>query len=132
MAPSDAGMFEPDREYSARPTAELEGAAATPTVSVVTRARSILELGRRAVTHRELTEDLLSWASDPAFHRVRWVGAVTLAWIAAAAVGYSAADQHTRERLWQALDGWQPDEREDLLSWASHEPWFRDRPGMSG
>lgn len=119
-------MFEPDDQFTPEATERLRVIAVDRGASVVDRGRAIIELGRRAAKEPDLATDLLDWAEDPDFHRSRWVGQVTLAWIAALAVGYSQSDPRMRDRLREALDRWETSERELLVSWASREVWLQD------
>ncbi|MGW0434070.1 hypothetical protein ACWDV4_16215 [Micromonospora sp. NPDC003197] len=119
-------MFERDSEFAAKATEDLQKLASDPNGSVVLRGRAILEVGRRAVENPGLADDLLEWAANPSFQRSRWVGAATLAWMAAAAVGYSQRDPAIRQRLREVLTNWDKHEVRTLLAWASREPWFAD------
>ncbi|MEU6858198.1 hypothetical protein AB0B28_04895 [Glycomyces sp. NPDC046736] len=58
--------------------------------------------------------------------RSKWVGTVSLAGVAAAAVGYSQEDPAIRGRLREVLEGWDPYESGDLVFWTKKEPWLRD------
>ncbi|GEM_PF-5148305 len=119
-------MFEPDGEFATRARSELVDIAQDRARSVVVRGRSILEVGRRAHGDPELANALLKWLGEAEFQRLRWVGAATLAWIAAAAFGYSQHDPTMRERLQVALSLWDPEELGIMLAWASGEDWFSD------
>lgn len=119
-------MFEPDEQFTLKTTGQLRAIAIDEAASVVDRGRAIIELGRRAAKEPELAADLLEWADTPNFQGSRWVGQVTLAWIAALAVGYSQSDSQTRGRLRETLNRWESSERELLLSWASRETWLQD------
>jgi hypothetical protein len=124
-------MFEADPEYADMPLSELLMRVSDVNKSVVTRGRSILEVGRRAVGDVDLGATLIAWADNPEFRSRRWAGAATLGWIAAAAAGYSQGDPQRRADLKAVLSRWPEADRMTLLSWAKDETWFRDMADAS-
>lgn len=119
-------MFEFDSEFSTKSASELRDIVENPRRSVVYRGRSIAALGRKAKDDPRLAEDLLRWASDPTYQSTDWFGVVTLAWVAALAVGYSQVDQPIRARLSQVLATWHPGDVAALRGWIRPEPWLDD------
>lgn len=117
-------MFEYDDEFSPKSPDDLRSIVENPRRSVVYRGRSIAALGLKAKDDPSLADDLLRWAADPGMQRTRWYGGVTLAWVAALAVGFSQSDASTRLQLAQVLEGWDPRDVAAMRSWARSEPWL--------
>ncbi|NUQ91018.1 MAG: hypothetical protein HOQ43_21455 [Glycomyces artemisiae] len=117
-------MFEYDDEFSPKSAEELRAIVENPSRSVVYRGRSIAALGLKAKDDPSLVEELLKWASDPGMRRTKWYGGVTLAWVAALAVGFSQTDTAIRQRLSQVLATWDPRDVAALRSWSRSEPWL--------
>jgi hypothetical protein len=117
-------MFEYDDEFSPKSAEELRAIVENPARSVVYRGRSIAALGLKAKDDPGLVDELLGWASDPGMRRTKWYGGVTLAWVAALAVGFSQSDAFARQRLGQVLANWDQRDVAALRSWSRSEPWL--------
>lgn len=118
------GMFEPDSSFRDLDVDNLLVMVDDALGSVVLRGRAMLEIGRRAEGHPDLQEMLFTWMHSDELAENRWIGPVTLAWIAACCLGYSLKGECERVRLAQSLRAWPKRERELLLGWARKEDWF--------
>ncbi|MEV0897183.1 hypothetical protein [Actinoplanes sp. NPDC049802] len=117
-------MFDEDPEFRGVRVDELILKVGDGSRSVIQRGRALLEIGRRADGRPDLQERLFGWLGDDSLRAKRWVGPVTLAWIAACGLGHSLKGQEDRERLSEMLRAWPDADRDLLLKWAEGEGWF--------
>ena len=119
-----AGMFDRDPPLEGLPVGRLIQDVTNPAKSVPLRGRAILEVGRRAENEPALQSQLAEWITSHDFRHRRWVGTITLAWVAACSLAYSLRRSESSSLLAGALSQWPSDERALLLKWARNEDWF--------
>ncbi|MCD0442262.1 hypothetical protein LO763_01305 [Glycomyces sp. A-F 0318] len=117
-------MFEEDPYFGGMPTSTLIENAESTTASVITRGRSIVQIGMRARTDASLVEKLAAWSVDPEFQKTRWTGFITMAWVSVCGMAYSQPSDEGRAKVREVLAQWDRDERRLLLNWSKHESWF--------